>query len=145
MGACGCGELSVYEGYTVGPYVLAVEVYRGCSYCDTGLMVALHLFTPEEAETYDVEIKSEFKPDKYGHAEIAFPMVGQADLVKAAEGLEAKEEGGSLVPRYDSLADILRDYGLKLLQAGLRYRLKEIADEEAKRAAREAADKENRE
>lgn len=119
MGVCGCGELSPEKVYRVGDQFLVVELYRGCSDCGTGLMVSLHLMTPEAAKQYDIEPNDAFPPDKYGWSQVNIPIVGREDLVEAAEVIE---ENGSLTVEYDSLADLLRDEGLDLLQRGVRIR-----------------------
>ena len=120
MGECGCGDFHLYDSYRLGDYVLAIEIYKGCSYCNTGLMVGLHLFTDAEARSYDIEAHKEFKPDEYGHSQIDFPIIGKDDIVKAAQKLVTE------FSEYGNLEDFLSDYGLELLQSGIVNRLEEL-------------------
>ena len=120
MGECGCGDFHPYESYRLGDYVLAIEIYKGCSYCNTGLMVGLHLFTDAEARRYDIEAHKEFKPDEYGHSQIDLPLIGKDDLVKAAQKLEPE------FSEYGDLMNFLSDYGLELLQNAINNRLEEL-------------------
>jgi len=53
MGECGCGETRPYKIVEIGGNVMVIEIYRGCEYCDTGLIVSLHLHTPESAAEFD--------------------------------------------------------------------------------------------
>ena len=114
MGECGCGEMTNYEAYKIGDYILAVEQYLGCEYCHTGLMITLHLFTQEEAKEYLIETNKEFKPDEYGHAQLDFPIIGSNELIKAA-----KQMGIDCISReYGNLESIFEDVGLNLLRIG---------------------------
>jgi hypothetical protein len=126
MCECACGDAQIEKGWRVGENILAVELYRGCKECNAGLLVSLHIFTPEQAEEYEIEIVGEFKPDAHGWAQMPFPVVGKDDLVKAAESLE--EEEGDLFEEYGSLPEVLREFGLKLLQKSFAIRQKEIEE-----------------
>ena len=132
MCECGCGNFNPYKAYKMGENVLAVEIYPGCEECGTGLMVSLHIFTPDEAKHYDMEPTEEFKPDEFGWAEMSFPIIGKDDLLQAAkdnihENGEPIEEQG-----YENIPDWISDNGLDLLQRGLRLRLKDVEENQKK-------------
>ena len=115
MGECGCGEMTNYDAYKIGDYILAIEKYLGCEYCHTGLMVSLHLFTEENADIFFIETDKEFKTDKFGYAQLNFPIIGPEELVKAVRQIKL---GGVDLSQYEDLEDIFEDVGLELLRTG---------------------------
>lgn len=125
MGECGCSEMTNYEAYKIGDYILAVESYLGCEYCHTGLMISLHLFTEENAKDFLIETDREFKPDKYGHAQLDFPIIGSNELIKAVK--QVRLDGVNL-SQYEDLEDIFEDVGLELLRIGTGF-INEPAEE----------------
>lgn len=125
MGECGCGETVPYKILQIDDKVLVVEIYRGCEYCDTGLIVTLHLNTAESAAEWDWEPDTKLEPDDYGHAQVDFPLLGKDDLVEAAKRMNADAMFGG-EDGYETLTDWLSDNGLELLQTALRLRLEKL-------------------
>lgn len=130
MGECGCGELRPHEVLQLGNEILAVEIYEGCEYCDTGIMVTLNLLNKERADEIGLEPTGELKPDKYGWGQTNYPIIAPEDLIDAAKKLKSDEAFGD--DGYDSLTDYLSDEGLELLQTALRIRLEKTAAENAR-------------
>ncbi len=128
MCECLCGEFEAYKAFRVGELVLAVEIYHGCPSCNNPIDVALHLMTPEYAKEWDIDVEQapEFKPDKHGHNQVYFPLIGGDDLVAWTERHELDFSG------YDNPIDYLRDNGLELLQGGLENRLDKVKKTEDK-------------
>lgn len=116
MGECGCGSFTCEQAVRVGDYILAVEVYRGCADCQTGLMVTLHIFTVDEARHWDIEKAETFAPDQYGHAQLDFPLFGHDELIGAAHRLNVDTADEFSANGYENLRDFFEDYGLSLLQ-----------------------------
>jgi hypothetical protein len=133
MCECGCGDFRPYKSFLVGDLVLSVEVYPGCQECGTGIMVALNIFTMEEAARWieDIEALPQLQPVKgdYGWKREDVPLIGEEDIVEWAEKQRVLlgEEGS-----YSTLEDYLADNGLDLLQGGLEIRLKKNRDAENK-------------
>jgi len=128
MGECGCGAFSARKIVRVGNRILAVEIYPGCDYCCTGVVVTLHVFTLKDAKAFSLETAEPFEPDEYGHAQIDIPLIGPDDLLHAA-----KEIGETVGPDgYKNLIDYLSDNSLRLLQIGIHHRrtISEEADHE---------------
>jgi hypothetical protein len=126
MGECGCGETRPYKIVEIGGNVMVVEIYRGCEYCDTGLIVSLHLHTPESATDFDFVPEEKFEPGEYG-TRLDFPLLSGEDLAEAARQMKADEYFGG--NGYDSMTDWLDDYGLELLQRAVRLRLTQLAQD----------------
>ncbi len=126
MCECGCGDFSCNKAIRVGKNILAVEIYPGCENCRTGLMVALHIFTPEEAEKWDIEEAKPFEPDEYGHAQIDLPLLGPDELIQAARYLKLDRKSIFGRTGYGNLVDFLDDHGLELLQCALRIKQQDI-------------------
>lgn len=122
MGECGCGEFQPYESFKIGDSILSLEIYKGCEYCNTGLMVTLNAFTPEEAENWQLEDVKEIDPKEKGWLQHDFPLLGKEDLLAALEEIQKEID----VSEYGSFEDFLKDYGLELIQKGVRNRLKII-------------------
>ena len=127
MGECGCGEVQLFETYKIAGYVLGIEYYVGCRYCHTGLMVSLHLYTKNEAESFDIETSKlkEFEPDKHGYSQLNFPVIGPEELRKA---MKQMQEDGIDFSQYLDLDDVFADLGLQLLQEGNHILLEEIKE-----------------
>jgi hypothetical protein len=117
MGECGCGETRPHKIVDLGDSVMVVEIYDGCRYCETGIVVTLHKLTPEEAKEWDWEPDTKFERDHLGISQLNFPIVGQEDLIAAAKQM-GYQEG-------DQLLEDLSDIGLELLQRAVRIRLAE--------------------
>lgn len=98
---------------------MVVEIYDGCRYCETGIMVTLHKLTYEEAKEWDWNPDTVFERDHLGISQLNFPIVSTEDLVNAAKQM-GFEEG-------DQLIDDLSESGLELLQRAVRIRLAETA------------------
>lgn len=130
MGECGCGETRPYKIVEIGDNVMVIEIYRGCEYCDTGLIVSLHLHTPESAAEFDFVPEEKFEPGEYGTT-LDFPLLGGEDLAEAARQMKADEYFGG--NGYDSMTDWLDDYGLELLQRSVRLRRTQRALDRAAR------------
>lgn len=130
MGQCGCGEQTSDRGFKQRGSILAVQVYDGCEYCDTGIMVMLYWFTHKSVFLSGVPIEKAPEPSEFGGNEghgICFPLLGKDDLRAAAK--ELIRESGPISPRgdgYRNLDDWLADYGLRLLQEALRHKRKEV-------------------
>ncbi|MGA2160091.1 MAG: hypothetical protein ABSG90_12875 [Dehalococcoidia bacterium] len=120
MGECGCGEMIPHKVFKIGNRILAVEIYRGCQDCCTGITVTLNLFTKKEWKTWDIEPDAEFKVDEHGYAQIAFPIIEQEDLVAVAKSEEYQNifdgENG-----YENLEDFFHDEGLRILQEAVEH------------------------
>lgn len=96
---------------------MIVEVYPGCRYCETGIIVTLHKLTYEEAKEWDWEPDIKFSPEPpSGLSQLNFPILGNEDLIEAAIQMG----------RDDDLIDFLRDEGLDLLQRALSIREKKL-------------------
>jgi hypothetical protein len=134
MGECGCNETRPYEILDADGKILVVEIYPGCSYCDTGIMVSLHLTPPDDAQAFDWQPTGKLELDKGQYAQWNYPIMGPDDLVEAAKKLKADEQFG--LKGYDSLTDWLEDYGLDLLQTALRLRIEKTRAENARMAQR---------
>lgn len=121
MCECNCGDFKPYKAYRVGELVLVVEIYWGCKSCNNPLDFALHIMTPEYAKEWDIDAAAlpEFLPDRHGHDQRYFPIIGQEDIIEWAE-----KEAPEISPYfYGSLANYLREHGLNLLQGGMEIRL----------------------
>lgn len=132
MGECGCNDIQPHEILKVGENVLVVEIYRGCSYCDTGIMVGLHLMPPDDAEAFGWEPTGKLELDNGKYAMWNYPIVGPDDLLEAAKKMKADEQFGG--EGYDTLTDWLMDNGLEFLQKALAHRLAESAKEKKRGA-----------
>jgi len=135
MGECGCGETNPERVFKVGDFVLVVGRYWGCDCCDNPIGVQLDIFTPEEAESFDLTPSETFEPPKEGMGwqGIGVALIGKDDLVQAAEEMEEEfQEGGYdyWLKDYNTLSDFLKDRGLDLLQKAMAIR---IAEEGAKK------------
>lgn len=120
MGQCGCGDLSPRDVFKIGQKVMAVEVYKGCDDCDTGVVLTLNLFNPSNAKECDLKPKKEFKTDKYGYNSVHYPLLGKSDLIEAARELE--ESGETFEIYGNNIGDWLQDNGLRLLQKAIAIR-----------------------
>lgn len=122
MGQCGCGDFSPDYVYKLGDHVIVLSEYHGCQDCDTPLECVMFIMTVEEAKSWCIE-EDEMKSielNEFGWAEEIVPFVGRDELIKAAEEIE--EEGELFLNNYATLADILCDYGLDLLQRAMNHR-----------------------
>lgn len=124
MGQCGCGELQPRDVLKVGGKVMAVEVYKGCEICDTGVMLTLNLFNPSRAKEHDLKPRREFKTDKHGFGFVDYPLLGKDDLIEAVKELE---KAGEVIDNYDNLVDWFRDNGLFMLQKAISIRQRKTA------------------
>ncbi len=114
MGECGCGEMNIVDSFLVGNKILAVDLYHGCRYCsENPLGIVLHIFTKEDAKNWDIDPKEQFKPEKFGSGEKAYPFIGKEDLIAACKKYEAEFEA------YSSLIDFMEERGLDILQDAL--------------------------
>lgn len=116
MGECACGELNTREGYEVAGLILVPEIYPGCVGCETGVQVSLHLFTPEQAREYHIEIKGSLTPGEHGHTRKSFVILDAADLAEAAGRLDERRAGFDDV---GALAEVLPSKLTLLLQEGV--------------------------
>ena len=112
--------------YRVAPNrILVVDEYHGCNYCDTPTGFTIHLFTDEEAASYHMEDITDFAPDKYGHDQRDFALIGEDEMIKAAKQFE-KDNGRHRVKfkgdEYENLADFMHDFGLELIQLAFQAR-----------------------
>ena len=119
MGECGCGEINdIRDIVKIGENILVVEVYSGCRYCHSGVVVSLHLFTEEEAKCFQFESTKVFEPDEFGYGALHFPIVGQEDLAITCLEMESMEN-------YIDVSDWLTDNGRELLQRAIAKRRQE--------------------
>lgn len=136
MGQCGCGDMHLIAAHRVAgtENVLAVDEYWGCRECGTPIAITLRYFDapgwldwgrwyhPPGRDAHATP-EPEMAADEYGGEEgfgWAFPLIGKAELVQAArEGEELKRVR---LEDYATLADLLSDWGLELLQEALRQR-----------------------
>jgi hypothetical protein len=121
MGECGCGSTVPHKILKVGKSVMYVELYRGCDYCDTGIMVTVGMVTPDVAEMNGWKPDEIFEAGKDGWSQFDFPIISPEDLIDAVKKMKCNDavgEGG-----YDSLTDWLQDSGLELLQTAVRLRV----------------------
>lgn len=128
MCECGCGELVASKALRVQDTILVIEEYPGCRYCHTGMAVVLHFFDSEDhaREFIDDMPIEPITADEYGanngRGEM-IPMVGKEELKKAAAVIHSRID--VRLSDYDSLADVIDDIGLDLLQEALRQRKRE--------------------
>lgn len=115
MGQCGCGDLNLDKVWRIGDFYLVADRYMSCRDCQTPIGVMLSIFTKKEAKDWGLKSEGKFEPEN-GYAEKPLPFFDVAALVKAAEKCEVNKSLGE----YDSLADILHDYGLELIQEAFR-------------------------
>lgn len=127
MGECGCGDFQPSAAFKVGEKYLAIEEYHGCDYCNAGLAVSVYLMTPQEAGEWGVDEMDvkELKPDICEPVHV--PLIGAEELVKAAKVLEEEYDDGEAdedpwFKQYRSLAELMEDVGLELLQEAMRQR-----------------------
>jgi len=121
MGECGCGETRPRKIVDLGDSVMVVDVYEGCRYCETGVVITLQKLTYEEAGEWGWEPDTRFERDYLGLSQINLPIVGEEDLISAAKQMGFREG--------DQLLDDLSESGLELLQRAIRIRLAETAKE----------------
>jgi hypothetical protein len=131
MGACGCGEgIEDHAVKLPDGTIVAYGVYPGCDGCHDGLGFSMRFYdTEEHYDTYAASNRMEsIIPDCDGGNEgfgVALSVMGVDDLVQAAAGLEAD---GCLVGEdeecYESIADWMRDNGLRLIQDAIRRHAK---------------------
>lgn len=129
MGECGCGEMDNDKVVRMGKNIMGIEIYPGCRYCDTGIIVTLNLFTRKEAKVFDLEASETFAPDEHGFSQLNFPIIGPDDLVEVIEKMAEAEGMGE--DGY-SLSDWMHDHGLELLQSALRLRMEKTRAEQAR-------------
>lgn len=133
MCECNCGELNLVAAHPIEgtDAVLGLHLYPGCSGCGTPIGVTAHLFDPEGWRDWGTEgfsgikLGEPIKPDAYGGCDgygLRLPLIGKAELVKAARTDEELKEID--LSDYDSLGDLLEQWGLVLLQEALRHREK---------------------
>ena len=77
MGECGCGETRPYKIVDLGDSVMVVEIYDGCQYCETGVMVTLHKLTYEAAKEWGWKPDTKFERDRLGISQLNFPIISQ--------------------------------------------------------------------
>jgi hypothetical protein len=130
MGECGCGDFQPHKSLKVDESILSVELYDGCQDCETGLMVTLYRFTPDEARDWGITEDDLAQFDDIGMFNI--PLMDADDLVEAYNALEA-EGDTEPVEEYANLGDWLSDNGLRLLQEALWNRIRKTREEEDKR------------
>lgn len=126
MGECGCGEMRPHKIFRIGNKILVVEIYKGCSYCETGVMVTLNVMTQEAAEKMGIEPSEAGEIEmEWGWGQENFPIIGPEDL-----RAELKERD-ALFQEYDSLDDFFADEGLDILQGAVRRHISETERENA--------------
>jgi len=132
MGQCGCGDINLIAARPVPGTdgVLAVDEYRGCRECETPIGLMLFFFNPEGQERWvegwsGMRLGAPLEPSENGEDGgygWVFPFIGQSELVKAArehEGLKDVHPSN-----YETLAELLSDWGLTLLQEAMARRPK---------------------
>lgn len=118
MGECGCAGFTPDKTFKINDNLfLSAGYYTGCNYCDTPLGVDLWLFdkTVENDIVQDTD-KIEALELNWGSFNIPMPMVGREELKNAVAKIK---EDGFDYKDYDSLEDVIEDYGLRLLQYAL--------------------------
>lgn len=121
MGECGCGETRPHKIIDLGDSVMVVEIYPGCLYCDTGIMVTLNKLTYEDAKVWGWEPDTKFEPDEVlGIMQLNFPIISKEDLIEAAKQMGFHES--------DELIGGLQEEGLELLQNAISIRLSKTSD-----------------
>ncbi len=130
MGQCGCGEVLIENAYELpSGEVVGYYVYRGCDECHAGPAVDIFIYPDKKSEwVRDAKIEK-YKPTEYGGNEgrgipIAFFEV--RDLIEAA-----KKIGGTkfdATAGYESVEDWLEDYGLQMMQDGMRIFEKRVEE-----------------
>jgi hypothetical protein len=121
MGECGCGSTVPHKILKIGKDVMYIEIYRGCDYCGTGIMVTVGMVTPEIAEMNGWEPTKIFKTGKDGWDQLDFPIITPEDLIEAVKKMKCNDAVGE--NGYDNLTDWLSDSGLELLQTAVRLRV----------------------
>ena len=129
MGQCGCGDLHIIAAFPVPGTdgILAVDEYHGCQGCDTPAGFRLFFFDREGWEEYSWcfsgTLGEPLEPDAFGGRDgfgERFPFVGRHELMKAArQGEELRDVDPA---EYASVADLVDQWGLTLLQEALRQR-----------------------
>lgn len=121
MGECGCGGTVPHKILKIGKDVMYVEIYRGCDYCETGIMVTVGIVTPEIAEMNGWEPGETFEAGKDDWNQFDFPIISKDDLIDAVKQMKDDDAIGE--NGYDNLTDWLQDRGLDLLQTAVRIRV----------------------
>ena len=121
MGECGCGETRPHKVVDLGDSVMVVEIYTGCRYCETGVMVTLHKLTYEEAKKWDWEPNTRFERDDLGISQLNFPIISQEDLISAAKQMGFQDG--------DQLLEDFSESGLELLQRAVWHRIAQTYEE----------------
>lgn len=122
MGQCGCGDFTYNKAHKVGGKILAQQIYYGCQYCDTPAGVVLHLMSPKEAKNWGVTPEGHFPmdTDSKDYGMLCIPVIHPTQLVEAARHPEFESMCGEIdLSEYDSLAELLQDIGLPLLQVAM--------------------------
>lgn len=136
MGQCGCGDMNLTAAYPVAgtDAVLGIDEYWGCRECGTPLGIVVLLFDPkgreEWVEVSGLKLGPAFEAGEYGGGPagelfgLTLPFVGQDDLVAAVR--EGEELKNVRLEDYETLADLLSDWGLELLQEAFAHRKRQM-------------------
>ena len=128
---CGCGSIEpeVILKINNNKYIV-IEKYKGCNYCVVPITTSILFFDKKGFEDYygkyyhDKIEPVEFSED--GGTPYHVNYFSQDDMCKAAEDLDINPSG------YDSLSDLISDYGLDLIQDSIKIFEEESALREEK-------------
>ena len=126
MGECGCNETNPYKIIRIGNKILVIEVYKGCHYCHTGIMVSIHIMSLKEAKDYMYEVTDDYSSSTYEIINI--PII---DVDKLKASIE-KLDGDNKIESYGNIGNWLDEEGLEILQEGVNLCLAEAWDERSK-------------
>ena len=132
MGECGCGSIEpeIILKINSNKYIV-IEKYKGCSYCVAPITTSILFFDKKGFEDYygkyyhDKIEPVEFNKD--GGTPYHVNYFSQDDMYKAVENLCINP-----FTDYDSLSDLISDYGLDLIQDSIKILEKEAVLQERK-------------
>ena len=116
MCECGCSTFNAVEGYEIGPYFIAFDIYFGCRDCATGLGIDIRVFTLAQASEMGLKVSKTFEPGEYP-TEKFIPLFTPNNLLEAFktshEFVDDLSEGETV---YGSLEYALVNDGLEIIR-----------------------------